>query len=271
MKKRIKQTIRKSALINSFKLDKRFWQVLLLNTIFIILAIALISSYTSILRSNMDKMRPLNASASRIQDMMEGNLQPDAPLTEDLSLLSSALHFFFVNMTIISILSFIILIALVGYFKTIIWSKITREKFNKYTILKLSLLLLSWNIFWILIFLLTFFGLKFGVDTLRIITIIELFIYVYFTLMLIPIFFRNKEIFKSIKKTFSIGTLKIYALLPSILMMFVTLIIILSLVINLAYIIHPRLTILEIPLLLLYIVWIKFYMNIVIDRVYPLG
>jgi hypothetical protein len=266
--KKIKQIIKESVFIKSFKADKRFWPVLLFNLIFIILVISLISSYTFILRSNLDTIKPLNASTTRIQQMIEGNIQPSSLLMQDLELVSSALHLFFLKMVVISVVSLLLLIAITGYLKTIIWSKITKEKFDKHNVLKLSLLLLLWNLLWVLLSLFLFFGLKFNIDTIRIITVIEFFVYVYFSLLIIPVFFRSKKIIKSIKETFSIGTLKFYAILPSMLAMWLILSILLGLVINLAYSYHELLAMLEIPLLLLYIVWIKFYINCVIDKVY---
>lgn len=270
MEERIKEAINKSPFINSFKIGRRFWHVLLFNMIFIILFISLIPLYTFVLRLNLDRMRPLDASAIRIKEMMEGKRELDSAVTQDIEVASSAINTFFLKMVVISIVFFIILITTTGYFKAKAWSKITKEEFNKNIVFKLSLLLLVWNLMWILLFLFSVFALKFKLDIIKVITTIEFFTYIYFSLLVIPIFFKSKKIFKSIKETFLIGIPKAYIIFPSILAMWLILSISSGLVINIAFSFPRIFLIIAIPLSLLYLTWIKFYINVVIEKVYHL-
>ena len=267
-KNKIKNIIEKSPFVNSFKLDKRFWKVLLLNLIFIVLLLSLIPLYTFILRLNLDAMKPLDESAIRIKEVVEGNRELDKAIMQDLELTSSAIKLFFLKTSVISIVFLVILLAVIGYFTAKIWYRIIKEKFDKHIVFKLSLLALIWNLIWLILFLVSIFALKFNMDTITIIATIEFFIYVYFSLLIIPIFFRNKEIVKSIKKTFSIGTLKFHVIFPSIIAIWLILSISLGLVTNLALSFPIISLIVAIPLALLYITWLKFYINNVIDRIY---
>jgi len=254
-----------STFINSFRLDKRFWQVLLLDFIFIILFLSLIPLYTFTLRLNLDVMKPLDSSAMRIKQMIDGNYEPNPILTQDLKLASTALRLFFLKMSIISLLFLTALLTIIGYFKTKEWSKILKEKFNKHIIIKLASLVLVWNLIWILLFLLIVFGLKFDLNTIKTIAIVEFFLYIYFSMIIMPIFFRNKKIMKSIKETFVIGTLKFYAILPGIIAIWLLLSLLLGLLIVLT---KELFYIILIPFALLFLTWMKFYINAVVDKIY---
>lgn len=270
MKNKIKSIIKKSLFINSFKLDRRFWHVLLFSMIFIILSISLIPLYTFILRLNLDAMKPLDASAIRLKEMMEGSRELDPIVMQDIEVASSALKIFFLKMAIISIAFLIALIAITGYFKSKVWSKITKEEINKNIFFKLSLLVLVWNLMWVLLFLFSVFALKFKIDTIKIIAVIEFFAYIYFSLLIIPIFFKSKRVFRPIKETFLIGIPKVYIILPSILAMWLILSMSSGLVINIAFSFPRAFLIIAIPLSLLYLTWIKFYINAVINKAYQL-
>lgn len=267
----IKKVIKESPFINSFKLDKRFWHVLLLNLIFIILFLSLIPLYTFILRSNLDMMKQLDDSAMRIREVIEGRGELDSTTLQDFKLASSSLKFFFLKMAVISIVFLVVLLLIIGYFTARMWSKITKEKFDKRMVFKISLLVFVWNLFWVLLFLFIVFGLKFEVDTIKVIAIVEFFIYIYFSLIIAPIFFRSKKMMRSVKETFLIGAIKFYAFLPAILAIWLTSSIMFILVINISFRLPGISLIISIPLALLYITWMKFYINAVIDKIYHLG
>lgn len=267
----IKKVIKESPFINSFKLDKRFWHVLLLNLIFIILFLSLIPLYTFILRSNLDMMKQLDDSAMRIREVIEGRGELDSTTLQDFKLASSSLKFFFLKMAVISIVFLVVLLLIIGYFTARMWSKITKEKFDKRMVFKISLLVFVWNLFWVLLFLFIVFGLKFEVDTIKVIAIVEFFIYIYFSLIIAPIFFRSKKMMRSVKETFLIGVIKFYAFLPAILAIWLTSSIMFILVINISFRLPGISLIISIPLALLYITWMKFYINAVIDKIYHLG
>lgn len=267
----IKKVIKESPFINSFKLDKRFWHVLLLNLIFIILFLSLIPLYTFILRSNLDMMKQLDDSAMRIREVIEGRGELDSTTLQDFKLASSSLKFFFLKMAVISIVFLVVLLLIIGYFTARMWSKITKEKFDKRMVFKISLLVFVWNLFWVLLFLFIVFGLKFEVDTIKVIAIVEFFIYIYFSLIIAPIFFRSKKMMISVKETFLIGAIKFYAFLPAILAIWLTSSIMFILVINISFRLPGISLIISIPLALLYITWMKFYINAVIDKIYHLG
>lgn len=267
----IKKVIKESPFINSFKLDKRFWHVLLLNLIFIILFLSLIPLYTFILRSNLDMMKQLDDSAMRIREVIEGRGELDSTTLQDFKLASSSLKLFFLKMAVISIVFLVVLLLIIGYFTARMWSKITKEKFDKRMVFKISLLVFVWNLFWVLLFLFIVFGLKFEVDTIKVIAIVEFFIYIYFSLIIAPIFFRSKKMMRSVKETFLIGVIKFYAFLPAILAIWLTSSIMFILVINISFRLPGISLIISIPLALLYITWMKFYINAVIDKIYHLG
>ena len=162
----------------------------------------------------------------------------------------------------------ITLFLIVGYFQAKIWSKIAEKKFDKHIIPKISLLVFVWNLIWVLLFLIIVFGLRFKIDIIKIIAIVETFLFIYLSLILMPIFFRSEKIFKSIKETLFIGTTKFYKIVPSIFVMWLILSITFILFINLSIYSRIILSLIFVVFILCYIIWIKFYINAVISKIY---
>jgi len=265
---KIKNLLKKSIFLKSFKLDRRFFFVLLFDLIFVLLIISLIPLYTYILRLNLDAMKPLDDSAKRVEQMVYGAVHSDQPIGEDIMLVSLAIRAFFSRMIVISIISLILGVVAIGFIKGYSWSKLLNEKPNNLVCLKFSLLILIWNLFWVLLLLFIVFALRFRIDIIQIIVLIEFLIYVYLSLIITPIFFRNKSILKTIKQTFLLGLFKFYRLIPSFIVV-VVLLSITSAFVRLFLFIPNALSILPALLLsLMYLVWMKFYMNLVVERFY---
>ena len=266
---KIKKLIQKSAFVNSFKLDKKFLHVLLLDLFFMILILSLIAIYAFTLRSNMDAMKEYDDTAKRVGEMMAGNLQMDDLLAQDMTLVTNVLKLFFLKMAIISLVFLIIMITAGVIIKTWGWSKILNKKLlNKKICLKLSLLIFIWNLIWILALFIIAFTLKFSLHATSMIAAVELLLYIYFSLILYPVFFRDKGVFKTIKKTFVLGISKFYLFLQSFSAMLLILIIISFIVGGIALIPSPISFMIIILLCLIYLVWMKFYMNLVIKKIY---
>ncbi len=265
---KIKNLIKKSAFVRSFKLDKRFFFVLLLDLFFILLLFSLVALYTFILRGNLDEMRPLDDSAKRIKDMMEGNLELTPQLEGDMDLVMSALKVFVSKMALVSILFLIMIIMAAGFIRGLVWCRILKEKLTKKIFFKFSILLFVWNLLWSLMLLIIVFGLRFRVDIIQKIAIAEFFLYIYFSLIICPIFFRTKNVFGAIKESFYLGASKFYLIIPSVLIMWLILMLLSFIRVMLSSLPSTLFLIIAFVLYLTYLVWIKFYINLVIEKIY---
>ncbi|MBW2974470.1 hypothetical protein KY366_02015 [Candidatus Woesearchaeota archaeon] len=265
---RIRGMIKRSPFIGSFKAGNRFWKVLALDILFIILLISLIPLYALILRSNLDVMKTLDSSSKRIEETIQGEREMDPMLLDDMVSVSSAIRLFMLKTAIISAFFIAAIILLTGFIKSKAWLIIIKDGFNKATAWRFSLMVFVWNLLWAALFLFSIFALRFELDTIKAIAVVEFFVYVYFSLIMAPIFFRSKKIGRCLKETFSIGAVKFHAFLPAVLAIWVisSLLFLSGLSITA---ISPKISILTLGLLaLFYLTWIKFYVNATVKNIY---
>ncbi|MBU1946851.1 MAG: hypothetical protein KKC54_07850 [Nanoarchaeota archaeon] len=265
---KIRDVIKRSAFMNSFKLDKRFLYVLFMDMLLLLIIILMVPSYTFLLRLNLDSLKEFDDSAKRIEGLMMGKNKLDQQIKEDIKLAVPALKFFFIKIAVITLLFLAILLLSVGFIKGKVWSEVTNEKISAKVCLKFSLFILIWNLIWILLFLIIVFGLKLSMETINKVVLLEMLFFLCFSSIMPPIFFKTKKILTAVKETFIIGVTRFYPLILSY-MIIVLVFIILSIIASSILLISRVLAVIYIILaLLIYMSWIKVYMNKAIEQLY---
>jgi len=265
MKKTSIKKFKKSIFYKTLNFKKLFWKVfgidmanLFITLIFFLILMILIGVASLPLVPYQEEIQSVE---QYMQNMLDGGNAGEAPMPDDG--LMSALKTTIQRMLFFSILILAIFLAISTLIKSITWSIIYKEKFTK-KYYKSALILTSiWNVGWILLLLIVPLMMR---NKAAIVTeIILMFIYLYFSLAVYPIFAKLKKPIAAIKETFKFGILKFYYFLPNVLLLIVILPL-LALIINLISKISPIIAgILIIALSLLYLTWVKFYMFNLID------
>lgn len=264
--------IKKSLFLKSFNLDKKFLYVLLLDLLFIFLLISLFGLYKFSVKKISTDVGIVSASLQRVNQMLDNDASLSEQLARDVRLAATTLRMFFLKMIALSLV-FLSLVAIAGaIIKLKGWSRILKKKFFTLLMgLKLIVITCVWSLIWLVILAITVFGLKFSTNVVNIAVFIEFLICCYFSFILYPVFFRSIDILRSIKETFMLGVSKFYLFVQSFFAIAVVLI-----VVSAFAGVTDRL-LFGVPLLPLivnallytfYLVWVKFYMNSIIEKVY---
>jgi len=256
-----------SCFVKSFrKLDKRVF-LIMGSEILLVLSIILLALLSTLsLQSGLDKIGITPEITEKIsknfnndtfaRDFLEGKMQ-NAEYSKDFSSFLSRIG---INI-VISLLAIAIAFS---FFKSFEWSIIKRAKLTRKFFLRYLGLFIIWNCFWILLILFSVKTIK--ENSFKIVGGIELFLFIYFSFILYPVFVENKKIFLSIKKTFKLGTTQIHKFILPIINIWIML--------QIGYALLSLLS--KIPLvfplmaalcLFFYITWIKVYMLEVTNNV----
>lgn len=260
--KRIINFIKNSCFVKSFKeLDKRLlWviasEILLIISIFIVFLISSI-----FLKTSLNSLGISDEFMNNVNQLKNETFAMSF-LKEQINTSPKKFESFLTNLGFNVIFSLLIITILICFFKSFEWSKIAKKRFTKLFFIKYLALFLIWNIFWLLLFFII--ALKFKSYTIKYAIAIWFFSFIYFSLLIYPMFVKEKKIFNTIKKTFRLG--HIYKLILPIINIWILL--------QLGYlilIISSKIPLLVGPIFILYflfyISWIKFYLYKVVENV----
>lgn len=237
--------------IDSFKLDKRFWKIVLLDFAFFIILFLMIALFTFSLRFNMDKLKAFDSSVEAIKDIIDNHGAGSVP-KETMSLISSAMDAFLYKMIALSLIFIAIILLVRSYFKQKVWSIIKSK--NNY--LKSVLYIASWNALWLASFILIIFGLRFSIDVKTRIAVALFFVYLYFGLFYYPLF--DGKIKASLSRTFKKAFTSSHYVAPTLVMVWICL----SIISSLTLLIGPNVFLIAvITITLLYSAWAKQYIS----------
>ncbi|MEA2036212.1 MAG: hypothetical protein U9O94_01790, partial [Nanoarchaeota archaeon] len=219
------------------------------------------------LRGELDGLRVFDETTKRVKDFSGGNQELTPQLEQDMELVSSVLNAFLSKMIIVSTLFLAIILMVAGFIKGSVWCKILKEKLNRAVWVKFSLLILVWILLEVILLLIIAFTLKFSSNVIQNVVIVEFILFIYFSVIVFPLFFRSKKVFKAIKEAFYLGIFKFYLLIPSLLAMWIVLLILSPVIIVSSQ--RPSLLFLALAFILysVYLSWTKFYISLVIDKI----
>jgi len=267
MIKKLLKLIKNSCFVKSFKeLDKRIIGVMVIELALIISVITVFLISGLFLKTSINKLGISDEVVEEIQENMKNKnfaesflktkmQDPNFPQKLKTFLLGLFSNIIFLILAVLTTISF---------FKSLAWSKIIRTKFTKAFFIKFLILFLSWSISWILLFIVIALTIK---ETLmKYLIVIEFLFFIYFSLLLYPIFVKKKKVITTIKETFKMGLISLHKLALPILILLILLRIGLIIAIILSRI-PLLLALFLIIYILFYISWIKFYMLKVIENI----
>ena len=266
---KLKKNIMDSAFIKSFKIDKTKIKIYFIDMsfLFVILIIALV--FMQLFYSGLSDMDKYGDSIKRLSDVFSRSVEKNEGTNTDFITVTAALTNFFYRIFFITIFLLLILLFAAGFIKTITWTKLLGKKFDKKLFFKYSLLILSWNLFWVSSLFFIVFGLKLTLNVIQILVLILVLLYIYFSMIMSPVFFRLNGFRYTIRQTFKLGVFEFYRLLIPFIVVIVGLSITAFLVVMMF-----RIPIIWLSIILgvfiawFYIVWQKFYMNEVIKELF---
>jgi len=255
----MKNILKKSYFVKSFRLDRRFFYVLLLDLAYLIIFLILVGFFLNLGRSEWAAIEYINPSIERlVPHLALGGLNISDPQTRsDTKMIHDASYSFFGKLGMV-ILGFIITTTLVtGFFKSRVWSIILKEKLNLKFFLRFSLLVLIYNLFWILLFILFIFGIKGGVNSVMVMIGIVLFSYINF--IIYPVFAIDKNITPCLISTLRLVFLKLYLIIFRLIAVLFILFILFQLLT--AFFMANMMVsfIIMLSILFIFMAWFKFY------------
>jgi len=239
--------------INLFKLDRSFFQVLLWDTLFLVFILSILALFTLIAKFHMPLLH-------NMLNLMGGGLS-----NSNIPVVYNGLNLFFIRSIFIVIIFLFILFSVGSLIKSISWCIILKKKLNKRLYKNFLFLIMSWILIWLLLFLLITYGIRSSLNVK--IAIIELFLFYYFTIILLPISFKIKNILTTIKKVFVFGIFEFYRLLLPFCL------VVGGIFIFTLFFMHFLISSLSIHLIItfslfyLYLVWTKFFIFSLIERI----
>jgi len=265
--KKLLNFIKNSCFLKSFKeLDKRIFIVMGAELALIISVFLIFVLSTLFLKTSIDKLGISENVMEEIKENMDDRdfannfLQTKMRDPNFPQKLKSFLAKLLSNVLIL----IIAIIVVISFFKSLIWSKVAKIKFKKSFFTKFLGLFLSWNIPWILLFIII--ALSFKEKAMKYFITAEFLFFIYFSLIIYPLFVKENRIFSTIKKTFKIGLINLYKFILPIILIWLMFQLGFTIIILLSKI--PTLVrIFLIVYALFYISWIKFYMLKVVEKV----
>ena len=256
-------------MIYSLKLDKKFWQVFAWDLLFVVAALVILTLTLLMLNINTKSLDPAEEASARLGFIFGNSLPFSGQAADDIGTVVPAFNTFVLGY-IFSILVGAALLSFVGaVIKSITWSKILGKKLlNKVQLLRLIGITFLWNALWLGIMLISTYGLRFSLETITKIVITEIFLYFYFSFILYPVYFRNLHVWRSIQQAFRFGVLKFFTFGQAFAATFLTFVLISFI---LAYVSSHWIpsqiffTTSRIIFYIIFLVWVKIYMNRVVE------
>ncbi|MDP7180003.1 MAG: hypothetical protein QF824_01925 [Candidatus Woesearchaeota archaeon] len=255
--------MKNSVFSKTFKsLDRKFLLTILNDIIFFIILILIIGlTYFSIIffAYQLQETSTLMAKIQTTDITKLNSLQPEAE--EALS----TFRMITVKIVATLLLALISTYLVATYFKGKIWSIIHKTKLDKKFYKKFLLLRLTWYAIWALIFYAVYMLVNTQTQTSSI--IIFSILLLYFTMILLTTFNKEKKIFKTIAQTIKLGIKKFHLLFLPYLINIVILTII-------YFIINPFIISYKRPQIIIYtiivlisIAWLRFYISEIIGKI----
>lgn len=267
IKEKLKNTevfnrIKNTKFIKSFKeINKKTIYVVLCDILFyfvsfvlFLLTILILKIQSSIILKTMPDLSNLQALQTSLEAQEQAILQ------------LGGLKYLFLYWVITILIAFFILILIVSFFKGIIWSNISKEKFDFKFYMRFSLLNLIYYFGLILILILTFAAMKPAFA--GIFWLIEFLLFTYLTNISYGIFDKEVKIRKNIKKATIIGFQKFYRFLLPLLNFFWVIIFVLIVIGIVSKILPERfLMLLSILFLFIYLAWARIYFALIVKSI----
>jgi len=233
--------------INSFKkIDKNIVYSVLFDLIFILLL--MIGGFM------------LYVLASKISLPNPPLLDPKLTSIAELQKTISELRGIFISVAVYLIIFLLYATLIWSLSRSLIWGRISNNRFSLKLYEKFSLLNMVWLFLWLILFAFILTAVK--ISSLKVIIPLFFFLVIYFTMILYASFFGKLKIFSSIKEAFATGIKKIYLIiLPFLISLFMTLIIIaiLYIIISLMPIYFKIIFPLALIAFLFYLGWLRVY------------
>ena len=191
----------------SFKVDKDFLSVLLLNSLFFLSTAGAVKLIEFISRVNMEKMNRI--------DLSNIAFQTEAQLKSTIASMKGFVLFLIVA----AVISVLFTIINWSFFQGIIHSILLKKKFNINFFWKFLILNIIWALPWSILFFIILLGTK--VTYFVFIFTICLLLFFHFSFILYLLFTKNNK-FSDIKKALKIGTAKIHYFILPYFLIFIT-------------------------------------------------
>jgi hypothetical protein len=212
MNKKMKDMLKKSAFLNSFKsLNKKIFLAIIFDVLFYISLVIIVLGAIASINTNAGKMQEIMPILQKsLPTIMQGDMPRDVSL-EQIKEVNAIIKSLKDNINMIVWTAAILVGILSILFRSLIWSKVLKVKFSKKYFKRYFVLNAFWTVSWLLVFLLSFDIFK--TDIFMWILSIGLLIYLYFSSILRSLYNDKERLRDIVKKTFAIGLKKVHLVL----------------------------------------------------------